>query len=239
MADEQEPDETAHGDETTESNPPAAPEEQAEAEVEAAREESDEVAATEGTEDDASAADDADVSADDTASDAHEPAPEPEPEPELLHGAPVTYSRGQTVLHPSREDYVRLVGELRDAGFWTCADLCAVDYLGYGAARELPPGTQAERFEVVVVLVDHGARERLRLRVQVPEHDPSIATLFELHPGVENPEREAFDMFGIDFIGHPDLSRILMPDEWQGHPLRKDYDVGRIPVQFKGVSSAR
>lgn len=242
MADEQEPNDIDHGDETTGSNPPAAPEEQAEAEVDAAREESDEVAASEGTERDPSAADEADVSDDDTddaAADAQEPEPEPEPEPELLHGAPVTWSRGQTVLHPSREDYVQLVGELRSAGFWTCVDLCVVDYLGYGAARELPPGTRAERFEVVVVLVDHGARERLRLRVQVPEDDPSIATLFELHPGVENPEREAFDMFGIDFIGHPDLTRILMPDEWQGHPLRKDYDVGRIPVQFKGVSSAR
>lgn len=168
-----------------------------------------------------------------------EPEPEPEPEPELLHGAPVSWSRGQAVLHPSREDYVALVRQLREQGFWTCVDLCGVDYLGFAGARELPPGTRPERFEVVVVLVDHTTRTRLRLRVQVPADDPTMPSLFEVHPGVENPEREVFDMFGITFEGHPDLSRILMPDEWEGHPLRKDYDVGRIPVQFKGVSSAR
>jgi NADH-quinone oxidoreductase subunit C len=164
---------------------------------------------------------------------------EPEPEPELLHGAPVSWSRGQAVLHPSREDYVALVRRLREQGFWSCVDLCGVDYLGYAADRDLPPGTRPERFEVVVVLVDHSTRTRLRLRVQVPADDPTMPSLFEVHPGVENPEREVFDMFGITFEGHPDLSRILMPDEWEGHPLRKDYDVGRIPVQFKGVSSAR
>jgi len=120
-----------------------------------------------------------------------------------------------------------------------CVDLSGVDYLSYGADRDLPPGVAAERFEVVVVLRNHTARESLRLRVQVSEAEPSIASLFSMHPGVENPEREVFDMFGISFEGHPDLSRILMPDEWDGHPLRKDYDVGRIPVQFKGVSSAR
>jgi NADH-quinone oxidoreductase subunit C len=165
--------------------------------------------------------------------------PEPEPQPELLHGAPVTWSRGQAVLHPSRADYPALVRSLRDQGYFTCVDLCGVDYLGYAAARELPPGTTPERFEVVVVLVNHAERDRLRLRVQVPESDPTLPSLFALHPGVENPEREVFDMFGISFEGHPDLSRILMPDEWEGHPLRKDYAVGRIPVQFKGVSSAR
>jgi NADH-quinone oxidoreductase subunit C len=168
-----------------------------------------------------------------------EPEPEPLPEPELLHGAPVTWSRGQAVLHPSRADYVALVRQLREQGFWTCVDLCGVDYLGFAGTRDLPPGTDPERFEVVAVLVDHTDRTRVRLRVQVPADDPSLPSLFSLHPGVENPEREVYDMFGITFEGHPDLSRILMPDEWEGHPLRKDYDVGRIPVQFKGVSSAR
>lgn len=161
------------------------------------------------------------------------------PEVELLHGVPVTYSRKQTVLHPSREEYLTLVTQLRTAGFWMCMDLCAVDYLTFSPDRQLPFGVHAERFEVVVMLLNHTDRSRLRLRVQVPESDPRIVTLFALHPSVENPEREAFDMFGIEFDGHPDLTRILMPDEWDGHPLRKDYDVGRIPVQFKGVSSAR
>jgi NADH-quinone oxidoreductase subunit C len=161
------------------------------------------------------------------------------PEAELLHGVPVSSSRGQVVLYPSRDEYVDLVQRLRESGYWTCVDLCGVDYLGFAGVRDLPPGVAPERFEVVVVLVNHTERARLRLRVQVPADDATLPSLAGLHPGVENPEREVFDMFGIDFPGHPDLSRILMPDEWEGHPLRKDYAVGRIPVQFKGVSSAR
>jgi NADH-quinone oxidoreductase subunit C len=168
-----------------------------------------------------------------------EPEPPPEPEPELLHGAPVTWSRGQTVLHPSREDYVELVSSLRTKGWWSCVDLCGVDYLGYGADRDLPPGTSPERFEVVVSLLNHTERSRVRVRVQVPEHDPQLPTLFGVHPAVDYAEREVFDMFGITFDGHPDMTRILMPDEWEGHPLRKDDEPGRIPVQFKGTTSAR
>ena len=80
-------------------------------------------------------------------------------------------------------------------------------------------------------------RERLRLRVQVPESDPTVPTLFEVHPGTEGMEREVFDLFGISFEGHPDLTRILMPEDWQGHPLRKDYAIGDIPVQFKDAPS--
>ena len=94
-------------------------------------------------------------------------------------------------------------------------------------------GVDGERFELVVLLISHVERERLRLRVQVPETDPTVPTLFEVHPGAEAPEREVFDMFGIAFEGHPDLTRILMPEDWDGHPLRKDYGIGRIPVQFK------
>ena len=69
----------------------------------------------------------------------------------------------------------------------------------------------------------------------MPAQEPSIASVCDLFPGVEAMEREAYDMFGIAFEGHPDLTRILMPDEWSGHPLRKDYAVGRIPVQFKAA----
>jgi NADH-quinone oxidoreductase subunit C len=71
----------------------------------------------------------------------------------------------------------------------------------------------------------------------VPESDPLLASLFDLWPGTEAMEREVFDMFGISFDGHPDLTRILMPEDWDGHPLRKDYSIGRIPVQFKGSNS--
>jgi len=66
-----------------------------------------------------------------------------------------------------------------------------------------------------------------------------IDTLSDLFPGVDTAEREVYDMFGIEFTGHPDLSRILMPENWQGHPLRKDYGLGDIPVQFKGTPPPR
>ena len=95
----------------------------------------------------------------------------------------------------------------------------------------------AERFEVVSVFVDLDTGRRVRLRVQVPEADPSVPTLFDLHPGTEALEREVYDMFGITFTDHPDLTRILMPEDWEGHPLRKDYEVGEIPVQFKDAPS--
>jgi NADH-quinone oxidoreductase subunit C len=98
-------------------------------------------------------------------------------------------------------------------------------------------GVAAERFEVVVNLLSIQRRERLRVRVQVPESDPVIPSLFDVHPGAEAHERETYDMFGVVFDGHPDLTRILMPEDWTGHPLRKDYDPGRIPVQFKGANA--
>ena len=83
------------------------------------------------------------------------------------------------------------------------------------------------------------ARQRIRLRVQVPADDCTIDSLFDLHPGTEAMEREVFDMYGITFTDHPDMTRILMPEDWIGHPLRKDYNSGRIPVQFKGAPTTR
>jgi NADH-quinone oxidoreductase subunit C len=169
-----------------------------------------------------------------------ETAEEAEPEPETRGGALVTRSRGQVVLHPSREQLVELVRDLRDdEGFRVCVDLTAVDYLTYPADRALPPGVEAQRYEVVVGLLSHERRERLRLRVQVPADDPTCPSLFDVHPGVEALEREVFDMFGIRFDEHPDLTRILLPEDWEGYPLRKDYPMGAIPVQFKGVADAR
>ena len=146
---------------------------------------------------------------------------------------------GQGVLHPSRADWWQTAAAARAAGFDQLIDLTAVDYLTYGADRDLPEGVQPERFEVVAGLISHEHRERLRMRVQIPADDPSVPTLFDLWPGAENLEREVYDMFGIVFEGHPDMSRILMPEDWTGHPLRKDYDSGRIPVQFKAASNVR
>ena len=75
--------------------------------------------------------------------------------------------------------------------------------------------------------------------MQVNADEPVIPTLFDLWPGAENLEREVFDMFGIEFTDHPDMSRVLMPEDWVGHPLRKDYAIGSIPVQFKAASNER
>jgi NADH:ubiquinone oxidoreductase subunit C len=157
-------------------------------------------------------------------------------EPEVLHGALVTRSRGQRVLHVDRTGLGALVRTLRDDdGYTMCLDLCAVDYLTYQPERGLPEGVEPERFEIVVTLISHADRDRLRIRVQVPEADPTCPSLFDIHPGTEAMEREVFDMFGIAFEGHPDLTRILMPEDWEGHPLRKDEAIGRIPVQFKAA----
>ncbi|CAN5563707.1 hypothetical protein BH24ACT4_BH24ACT4_14590 [soil metagenome] len=159
--------------------------------------------------------------------------------PEPVHGAPVTEDRGDLILHPSRQQLVEVVGALRDDGFLMCLDVTAVDHLSNASPRLLPEGIAPERFELVVLLMNHREARRLRLKVQVPADDPVVPSLFELHPGTEALEREVFDMFGIGFDGHPDLTRILMPEDWDGHPLRKDYALGRIPVQFKGDPGPR
>lgn len=155
-----------------------------------------------------------------------------------LAGVPYDIARGQVVFFPSREEYLRVAEALKAASFVMCSDLTAVDYLRH-LDRPLPPAVVAERFEVVCGLLSIERRQRVRLRVQVPESDPSCPTLFYLWPGSEAMEREAYDMFGIRFLDHPDLTRILMPEDWEGHPLRKDYSVGRVPVQFKDAPGPR
>jgi NADH-quinone oxidoreductase subunit C len=144
----------------------------------------------------------------------------------------------QEVVFPTRDHYVAVVGEYQRSGFEMCADLCGVDYMAH-PGRRLPEGVQSERFEVVVNLLSLSQARRVRVRVQVPEADAVLSTLFDLYPGVEAMEREAYDLFGIVFTGHPDMTRILLPEDWEGHPLRKDYGVGRVPVQFKGAPGPR
>ncbi len=163
-------------------------------------------------------------------------APEAPPEPERLHGALVWVDhRGQTIVFSTLEQYGGLMQAFYDEGFNFCSDVTAVDYLTH-PGRALPVGIEGERFEIVVNLLSMTERRRVRVRLQVPESAPTVPSLFTLWPGTEAMEREVWDMFGIAFDAHPDLTRILMPEDWEGHPLRKDYAMGRIPVQFKATT---
>jgi NADH-quinone oxidoreductase subunit C len=137
------------------------------------------------------------------------------------------------VRHVSREQYLELMSELYSSGYKVCIDVTAVDYLEAMTDRVLPDGVVGERFEVVVNLLSHADRHRVRVRVQVPETEPEMPSLYDYYPGTEAMEREVYDLMGIRFSNHPDPTRILMPEDWEGHPLRKDYAQGRIPVAFK------
>lgn len=166
-----------------------------------------------------------------------EAAPEPEPQPEM-YGVPMSESVGQLVLHPGVDTYVATIEAMKADGFVSVIDLCGADYLTNNS-RVLPNGVSPERFEVVVNLIAHTPPRRARVRLQVSAQDMTVPTLFDLFPGTENMEREAYDMFGFEFDNHPDPTRILMPTDWDGYPLRKDFGVGSVPVQFKGAAAPR
>ncbi|MHB8189067.1 MAG: NADH-quinone oxidoreductase subunit C [Ferrimicrobium sp.] len=138
----------------------------------------------------------------------------------------------------ARDSYSDEVGALVSGGFHFLADLVGVDY-ATTVHPGLPQGVDAERFEVVVTVRNFESEEMLRVRVQVPEVDPRIDSIFRWYPGAEAMEREVYDLFGVVFVGHPDLSRILMPEDWEGHPLRKDYGLGGVPIQFKELRRNR
>lgn len=157
---------------------------------------------------------------------------------ELRYGAVVDGDAADAVLHATAETHLDVCAEALADGFDQLIDLTAVDYLTYAGTRTLPGDLALERFEVVTQLINHSRRERVRIRTQVAD-GAELPSLFDLWPGAENLEREVFDMFGISFSDHPDMSRVLMPEDWVGHPLRKDYAVGAIPVQFKAASNER
>lgn len=136
-------------------------------------------------------------------------------------------SHGQRIVRVPRDDLVGFVDAARLAGFRMFIDLCGVDYL-----RRDP------RFEVVIELLSLDPPSRLRILVGVPGDEPSVPSITGVFAGADFYERETFDLFGIIFEGHPDLTRILLPDDWEGHPLRKDAPVGAVPVQFKGSNQA-
>jgi len=145
---------------------------------------------------------------------------------------------GHELVFPDRARYHDVVAAHREAGFEMLAGLTAVDYLGH-PGRALPSEVTPERFELVVMLLSLAQVRRVRVRVQVPENSADVPSVWDLYRGAEAMEREVFDMYGISFTGHPDLTRILMPDDWEGHPLRKDFGVGRVPVQFKEAPGPR
>jgi NADH-quinone oxidoreductase subunit C len=128
--------------------------------------------------------------------------------------------RGDEVLVLARDGLRESVRVLKDdpkLNLSFLSDLTAVDYW-----KKKEP-----RFEVVYHLVAQKERRRLRVKVLVPESDPVVESLTPLWPGANFLEREVWDLFGIRFLGHPDLRRILLYEEFQGHPLRKDYPVNR------------
>ena len=124
-------------------------------------------------------------------------------------------------------EYHNHIKSLLEEGYEMMMDLTAVDWF-----RKKEP-----RFEVVINLLSLSKNLRKTIKVQVADENLTIPSITDIYPGANFYEREVFDMFGIIFENHPQLTRILMPDDWIGHPLRKDYGSGRIPVQFKNAPS--
>lgn len=142
---------------------------------------------------------------------------------ETAPGAESGVSVGDETITVPAAGLATLAAAAKSSGFEMCSDITAVDYLSI----------RRTRFELVINLLSLSRNRRLRILVPVPEDDPVVPSLVPVYPGANFLEREVYDMFGISFAGHPDMTRILMPDDWQGHPLRRDSGVGAVPVQFK------
>ena len=129
------------------------------------------------------------------------------------------------IINTSVEEYKKLVESLHSENYEMMVDLTVVDWF-----RKKEP-----RFEIIVQFLSISKNQRKTIKVFVDDEELSIPSITDIYPSANFYEREAFDMFGINFLEHPDLTRILMPDDWNGHPLRKNYGSGRIPVQFKNA----
>lgn len=150
------------------------------------------------------------------------------------HGVPaetiqqITVDRGEITYYVRREHLLALCRTLRDdpgLRFELCSSVSGVDY-----------GTEvAQRLHSVYHLTSMTYRRRIRLEVAVDVADAHVPSVVEVYPTADAQEREAWDMFGIIYDGHPALTRILMPDDWDGHPQRKDYPLGGIAVEYKGA----
>jgi len=137
--------------------------------------------------------------------------------------------RGELTLHVRREKLDELAQQLRDdqdLRFELLSSLSGVHY-PMDAGREL---------HVVYELTSMTHNRRIRLEVAAPDDDPHVPSVIAIWPTADFQERETWDMFGIIFDGHPALTRIMMPDDWPGHPQRKDYPLGGIPVEYKGAT---
>ena len=140
----------------------------------------------------------------------------------------VVIDRGELTLHIKPEKLVEVAFILRDSlKFEMCMGVNGVHY----------PEQTGSELHAVYPLLSLTKNQRIRLEVSVPDSHPHIPSLVEVWAGNNWHERETFDMFGIIFDGHPGLTRILMPDDWKGHPQRKDYALGGIPVEYKGATT--
>ncbi|MGA7833293.1 MAG: NADH-quinone oxidoreductase subunit C [Terracidiphilus sp.] len=132
--------------------------------------------------------------------------------PEALTDA--KFDRGELTLTIAAEEIHAAAATVQAAGYNFFEDVTAVDWF---------PSTP--RFQLSYHILSHHLKERIRLRVMVGGEAPAVESITSLWPAANFYEREVFDLFGIRFEGHPNLRRIMMPDDWQGHPLRKDYPV--------------
>jgi NADH-quinone oxidoreductase subunit C len=127
--------------------------------------------------------------------------------------------RATLIANPARIKSV--VGQLQSKGYSFLASLHGVDYY-----------PEEPRLGVLYELLDMKTVDRISVKVRMPTDAPRIDSVVELFPGAEFPEREVYDMFGVVFDGHPDLRRILMPEDYEGHPQRRDFPIGGEPVLF-------
>ena len=152
---------------------------------------------------------------------------------ERFEGAVFHRSHGQPVVYLDRAHWAEAAEFLRDdQQFTMLLDVTAVDHL-VAVERISIAAITPERFEVVANYISHPRNRRIRLITEVPVADPTVPSLAPTYASATVAEREVYDLFGITFEGHPDLTRILMPDDWVGHPLRKDDSPARVPVTFK------
>jgi NADH-quinone oxidoreductase subunit C len=139
----------------------------------------------------------------------------------------VVVDRGELTLHVKPERTAEVCQHLRDDADQRYELLLSVSGVDY-------PSTP-DRFHVVYHLMSMTYRRRIRLETQVPLEHPHVQSVTAVYPTADFHERETWDMFGVVFDGHHALTRILMPDDWDGHPQRKDYPLGGVPVEYKGA----